>query len=172
LRQGDTIISTVRTYLKAVYYVSNKVEDWVASTGFAVLTPKNKIYPPFLGLLIQSDGFINRVIRESLGVAYPAIAETKLGILHLAYPSSLKEQQKITEYISNASQAIDKTITRAEREIELMREYRTRLISDVVTGQVDVRDIEVPEVVEEDLLDLEEDSSEVMEDELEAGEEE
>ncbi|MGC1954599.1 MAG: hypothetical protein WA970_18905 [Gammaproteobacteria bacterium] len=38
-----------------------------------------------------------------------------------------------------------------------MREYRTRLISDVVTGQVDVRGIEVPEVAEEELLALEED---------------
>jgi type I restriction enzyme S subunit len=40
-----------------------------------------------------------------------------------------------------------------------MREYRTRLISDVVTGQVDVRGIEVPEVAEEELLALEEDTA-------------
>ena len=40
-----------------------------------------------------------------------------------------------------------------------MREYRTRLISDLVTGQVDVRGIEVPEVAEEELLILEEDTA-------------
>ena len=38
-----------------------------------------------------------------------------------------------------------------------MREYRTRLISDVVTGQVDVRDIEVPEVAEDELQALDKD---------------
>lgn len=160
LKKGDTILSTVRTYLKAVYFVSDEVEDWVASTGFAALTPKKAIHPPFLGLLIQSDNFINRVIRESIGVAYPAIAETKLGILHLAYPPSFDEQQAILEHTADSSKTIDYAITRAEREIELMREYRTRLISDVVTGQVDVRGIEAPEVAEEEVLALDEDTVE------------
>lgn len=41
-----------------------------------------------------------------------------------------------------------------------MREYRNRLISDVVTGQVDVRDIEVTEVAEEELLALDENAVE------------
>ena len=159
LKKGDTILSTVRTYLKAVYYVSDEVEDWIASTGFAALTPKREIHPPFLGVLIQSDNFINRVIRESIGVAYPAIAETKLGTLHLAYPVSFEEQQEILEHIANASRAMDQAITRAQREIELMREYRTRLISDVVTGQVDVRGIEVPDVAEDELLAMEEDTA-------------
>jgi type I restriction enzyme S subunit len=81
-------------------------------------------------------------------------------------------QRALVKNIEELSGQIDQTITRAEGEIELMREYRTHLISDVVTGQVDVRDIEVPDVMEGDLLDLEEDPSEVMEDELEAREEE
>jgi type I restriction enzyme S subunit len=83
----------------------------------------------------------------------------------------INEQDQILLDTRITTNAIDQAITRAEREIELMREYRTRLISDVVTGQVDVREIEVPEVGEE-LLDLEEDPSEAMDDELEAGEEE
>jgi len=173
LKKGDTILSTVRTYLKAIYYVSDEVEDWIASTGFAALTPKKEIHPPFLGLLIQSDNFINRVIRESIGVAYPAIAETKLEALHLAYPASFEEQQEILEHIANASVGIDQAISRAQGEIELMREYRIRLISDVVTGQVDVRGIEVPEVAEDELLALEDDateSDEVVDDEGEMDE--
>jgi type I restriction enzyme S subunit len=173
LKKGDTILSTVRTYLKAVYYVSDEVENWIASTGFAALTPKKAIHPPFLGLVIQSDNFINRVIRESIGVAYPAIAETKLGTLHLAYPKSIEEQQTILEHIADSSKAIDQAIIRAQREIELMREYRTRLIADVVTGQVDVRGIEVPAVADDELLALDEDTVEaedVIDDEVEMDE--
>ena len=45
-------------------------------------------------------------------------------------------------------------------QISYLQEYRSRLISDVVTGQVDVRGIEVPEVAEEELLALEEDTGE------------
>lgn len=70
------------------------------------------------------------------------------------------EQKAILACIQEATSSIDLAITRAEREIELMREYRTRLISDVVTGQVDVRGIEVPEVAEEELLALEAEADE------------
>ncbi len=80
--------------------------------------------------------------------------------MHLAYPVSFEEQQEILERIADSSKAIDQAVTRAQREIELMREYRTRLISDVVTGQVDVRGIKVPEVAEEELLALDEDTGE------------
>lgn len=45
-------------------------------------------------------------------------------------------------------------------QISYLQEYRTRLISDVVTGQVDVRGIEVPEVAEDELLALDEDTGE------------
>ncbi len=74
----------------------------------------------------------------------------------------IDEQVEILEYIQEKSAEIDQAISRAQREIELMREYRTRLISDVVTGQVDVRGIEVPEVAEEELLALDEDAAEPM----------
>jgi type I restriction enzyme S subunit len=80
------------------------------------------------------------------------------------------EQEAILAHIQKVTSAIDQAVTRAQREIELMREYRTRLISDVVTGQVDVRGIEVPEVAEEELLALDEDIGEsdgVIEDEVE-----
>lgn len=67
---------------------------------------------------------------------------------YLGVPS-LKEQKTIVAYIDEKTAEIDQTINRAQREIELMREYRTQLIADVVTGQVDVRGLEVPETVEE-----------------------
>ena len=42
--------------------------------------------------------------------------------------------------MTTVTAAIDDAITRARRQIELLREYRTRLIADVVTGKLDVRD--------------------------------
>jgi len=52
----------------------------------------------------------------------------------------LPEQTAIVEYLDQATADIDTTISRAEREIDLLNEYRTRLIADVVTGKLDVRD--------------------------------
>lgn len=139
LRRGDTIISTVRTYLKAIWYVNEDANDLIASTGFAVLTPGSSVEPEYLGYVIQSSAFVDRVTANSTGTAYPAIAETVLGRFPVAMPPSLTEQQAIVSHIKSESAPLDTAIEQAMNEIKLIREYRDRLISDVVTGQVDVR---------------------------------
>ena len=50
------------------------------------------------------------------------------------------EQQDIVRWIEAESGPVDAAISRIEREIELLREYRSRLVADVVTGQLDVRE--------------------------------
>lgn len=139
LRRGDTIISTVRTYLKAIWYVNEEAGDLIASTGFAVLTPGREVEPEYLGYVIQSSGFVNRVTANSIGIAYPAIAETVLGRFPVVMPPTLEEQQAILAHIKAESAPLDQAIEQALTEIKLIREYRDRLIADVVTGQVDVR---------------------------------
>lgn len=139
LRRGDTIISTVRTYLKAIWYINEDAGDLIASTGFAVLTPGREVEPEFLGYVIQSSGFVNRVTANSIGIAYPAIAETVLGRFPVVMPPTLEEQQAILAHIKAESAPLDQAIEQALTEIKLIREYRDRLIADVVTGQVDVR---------------------------------
>ena len=139
LRRGDTIISTVRTYLKAIWYVGEDADDLIASTGFAVLTPGSGVEPEYLGYVIQSSPFVNRVTANSIGIAYPAIAETVLGRFPVALPPTVDEQQGIVAHIKTESAPLDETIARAHEEIALIREYRDRLIADAVTGQVDLR---------------------------------
>ena len=50
----------------------------------------------------------------------------------------LKEQQQIVEYLDEKTQGIDKTISIEEKRIELLKEYRQSLISEVVTGKLKV----------------------------------
>ena len=83
MRTGDTAISTVRTYLKAAYHLQRDWPDLIASTGFAILRPPVRIVPALLGLIVQSDAFVRQIVANSVGVAYPAISETKLGTLFL-----------------------------------------------------------------------------------------
>jgi type I restriction enzyme S subunit len=85
---GVTIISTVRTYLKAVYYVDKDAEALVCSTGFAVLTPGPSTQPKYVSYLVQSNTFTDRVTAESVGTAYPAIAEGRLGSFYVPVPPS------------------------------------------------------------------------------------
>ena len=79
------------------------------------------------------------------------------------------EQDKITTYLRQATSDIDTAIARANHEIDLLNEYRTRLIADVVTGKVDVRGAaaNLPDEPEdlnesEELLDNGDDLSEVL----------
>lgn len=156
VRQGDTLVSTVRTYLKAIWYVDQERSDLIASTGFAVLTPHHTVSPRFFSFALQSAGFINLVISGSDGVAYPAINETRLGSLKLALPPSLDEQNEIIAHLDEATASYDKAIASAQSEIAFINEFRTRLIADVVTGQLDVRAVaaNLPEIGEADTADL------------------
>jgi type I restriction enzyme S subunit len=66
------------------------------------------------------------------------ITKPKFGSFPVPLPS-VSEQVEIEEHINRETQDIDLAIGRTEEEIKLIREYRDRLIADVVTGQVDVR---------------------------------
>lgn len=153
VQKGDTILSTVRTYLKAVYFIEDDWPDLIASTGFAVLRPVESVEPRLLGYVLQSSTFIERVIRASIGVAYPAISEGRLGTLHVAFPPELVEQKVILDHIAAETAAFDKAIEKAQDEITLIREYRERLIADVVTGKLNVRHIEIAAPADEPIAD-------------------
>lgn len=67
----------------------------------------------------------------------------------------IEEQRDIIQYIKEQENAINRLVEGIEKQIEFLKEYRTRLISDVVTGQMDVRGIEIPEYTpEEDTEDI------------------
>lgn len=65
----------------------------------------------------------------------------------------LKEQISIVSQIKKRTQKIDESIIKTEQEIKIIQEYRTRLISDAVTGKVDVRNIKVDDAPDEELVD-------------------
>ncbi len=61
------------------------------------------------------------------------------------------EQEAILEHIALENAEANRTIAIADREIALLREYRSRLITDVVTGKLDVREVaaRLPDEVDE-----------------------
>lgn len=141
VREGDTIVSTVRTYLKSVLYISREISDCVVSTGFSVLRPnEEKVIPRFLGLMLIGDYFINAVIKDSTGVSYPAINDSKLAAIHVVVPTK-EIQDQIIEFADTALQNVNCVISSCERQIALLKEYRTRLISDAVAGKIDLREV-------------------------------
>ncbi|MCL6614959.1 MAG: restriction endonuclease subunit S, partial [Firmicutes bacterium] len=72
-------------------------------------------------------------------------------------------------YIDEATAKFDRIIAAIWREIDLLREYRTRLVSDIVTGKLDVRGVEIP--ASEEAGEEEEPALEEMEEGMEETEE-
>ena len=138
VRNGDTIFSTVRTYLKAVWFADDPDDDLICSTGFAVFTPRQNTSQKFVSYVAQSDSFINRVTANSFGVTYPAINTSRLGSLRVPVPP-LEEQAAIAEYLDDRIAKIDAAIAVTSRLIDLMEQYRKSLIHELVTGARDVR---------------------------------
>ena len=68
----------------------------------------------------------------------PHFTKEKFETFQIALPP-IFEQEAILKHVNKFKQSIDKATDQAQRQIELMEEYRTRLIADVVTGKLDVR---------------------------------
>lgn len=131
VRDGDVLISTVRTYLRAIAQVKNPPENMIASTGFAVLRPC-RINSGFLGYACQAEGLVNQVIARSVGVSYPAINASELARLPLLLPSA-SEQAGIATFLDHETAKIDALVAEQERLIELLKEKRQSVISHAAT---------------------------------------
>jgi len=131
VREGDTIISTVRTYLRAVWPVSGDAGDLVVSTGFAVLTP-TEVDPSYFSWWVLSDAFVEEVVARSVGVSYPAINASELGDLGVRVPS-LAEQRAIADYLDTETNHIDTLITKKRRMIALLDEHWIARVESVLT---------------------------------------
>ena len=136
MRTGDTAIATVRTYLKAAYHLQRDWPDLIASTGFAILRPPVRIVPALLGHIVQSDAFVRQVVANSVGVAYPAISETKLGTLFLVLPP-LPEQQAIVRYLDHVDRRIRRYVSAKRKLIALLEEEKQAIVNQAVTRGLD-----------------------------------
>ena len=139
LSKGDTIVSTVRTYLKAIAFIENTQSNLICSTGFAVLTPLSKVVPKYLFYLMRSEKYVNEIVRRSVGVSYPAVNASDIGDLECALPDR-DEQMYIVEYLDNCTTQINQLVNNIQAQIQKLKEYRQSLISEAVTGKIDVRE--------------------------------
>ncbi|HDK7166746.1 TPA: restriction endonuclease subunit S [Clostridium botulinum] len=85
----------------------------------------------------------------SQSAAQPGLAIERIINIYTMLPP-IEEQKKIVDYIIRITDKIDKSILHINKEISLITEYGIRLISDIVIGKVDVRNIPVDEFISEE----------------------
>lgn len=135
VRDGDTIVSTVRTYLRAIAAIRDPQENLIVSTGFAVVRPR-KLDPGYLSYALRSPFFVETVVSRSTGVSYPAINAPEVGNIGIPLPS-LDEQKAIAACLDRETARVDALIEKKRRQIELLQEKRSALISHAVTKGLD-----------------------------------
>lgn len=135
VRPGDVLVSTVRTYLRAIATVPEDCDALVVSTGFAVFRPR-RVHPGFLSYVFHSEYLISEIIARSVGVSYPAINASEIARLPIPLPPPA-EQRAIAAFLDRECGKIDALVAEQERLIALLKEKRQAVISHAVTKGLD-----------------------------------
>lgn len=139
VRPGDYLLSASASTGNVVL-ATEQVAGAIPYTGILRLWPiSNRAFMPFVRLYMRCRPFQEQIDAAKSGVAIEHFGPTHLKRMWIALPPVV-EQQGIMEFIDSEVAPFASATDRAAAEIALLREYRTRLIADVVTGKLDVRE--------------------------------
>ena len=142
LELGDIVLGMDRPIIQGGIRVAVVEQSDVPSLllqRVARIRPGEELKRDFTLLLLRGKSFSDYLAPIFTGISVPHLSPEQIGGFRFALPS-LAEQEKILEQLRPSIGAIRSAMDRALSQILLLREYRTRLIADVVTGQIDVRE--------------------------------
>lgn len=131
VRHGDVIVSTVRTYLRAIAPISDPEPGLVVSTGFAVVRPADHLTTDYVAYALRAPYFVERVVANSKGVSFPAINESEMATYEVTVPPE-PEQLTITSFLDRETAKIDALVAKKEQLIDLLQEKRAALVTHAV----------------------------------------
>ncbi|WP_288768192.1 restriction endonuclease subunit S [uncultured Prevotella sp.] len=132
VKEGDFVIS-LRSFQGGIEYAHYQ---GIISAAYTVLSPSDEVNPNYIKYLFKSHPFIELLktcvtgIREGQNINFDLLRKSSIML------PPLSEQQAIVSYIDEKLQKIDQYMTDLQREIDYLKEFKQRLISDAVTGQL------------------------------------
>jgi len=158
----------------------NKMQAWkgmftdvhvsgVVSPDYSVFKSTAIAYVGYYSLVFQSGKYVQQFALASKGIGngFNRLYTPNFGSIFTVLPP-IDEQKQIVQMIKSSTEVIDNSIFLIEKEISLITEYKNSLISEVVTGKVDVRNIPINESEEEIVEDTELDEDLIIEESLKA----
>lgn len=140
LKTGDVLL-TQRGTLGKVAIIEKEIGEATINPSMVLLT-KMKILGKYLYFYFNSTYINSSVEITSSATAVPMISQEQLGNFNVLIPKEI-EQATIANFLDHKTQQIDKNIELNKKEIELLKEYKTSLINETVTGKIDVRDFKI-----------------------------
>lgn len=138
--KNDVLFGKLRPYLSKCIVADF---DGVCSSEILVFEPR-EIIPQLLKYYILNDDFIDLVNSSTYGAKMPRASWDFIGNTYMPY-FSLLHQKTIIQYLDNASNKMDSIITKTKKQIKKLKEAKQSLISEAVTGKIDLRDWEIIE---------------------------
>lgn len=137
VRPGDIVLNNQQAWRGSVG-VSRL--HGIISPAYVVLTPPTEVHPGYSHYLFNSRVIINQFVLASKGVGsiqrdlhMPWLKNIRIPLPSLSY------QIQATRHLDETCEKIDQERENLQASVELLKEFRERLVSDVITGQLDVR---------------------------------
>lgn len=160
LEENDILFVIAGATLGKTAVVSVELLPANTNQAVAFIRPNLRVVPSFLESWLQSPRIKELIWLNAVQSAQPNLSMADLGNFAILVPP-WSEQEQLLEFVKSATQPIATAVSRLEREIDLLREYRTRLVADVVTGKLDVREAAArmpeeaaPKIIEGDGADV------------------
>lgn len=156
----DSFVISLRSFQGGIEYSKYK---GIISPAYTILKQKYENNSLFFIYLFKSFPFIQLLklcvtgIREGQNIDYDVLKNKYIPI------PPLNEQKEIADYLDNLTLKLDNIIDKHKLYIEKLEEYKKTLISDVVTGKIDVRDITIPKYEKVEIIDNIEDNTNIDE---------
>jgi type I restriction enzyme, S subunit len=141
---GDVLLNITGASIGRVCEVPDELLDANVNQHVCIIRPKTeRILPSFLAAFLSIPPMQGQIRVEQTGASREGLTLQSIRSFEVLLPS-VSEQAQIMTAVQNRVQPLVHTSRFVQDEIDLIREYRTRLIADVVTGKLDVRDVELP----------------------------
>ena len=135
VRGGNTLFSTVRTYLKNIAMVPPEFDGQVASTGFCVLNPSDAIDPRYVFYHTVSDDFVSNLNPLQRGTSYPAVRNDDVLAQRIDLPP-LPEQRRIVAEIEKQFTRLDASVAALQRTQANLKRYRASVLRAACSGEL------------------------------------
>jgi|SRR5579884_754219 len=133
LAMGDTVFSTVRTYLRNIGYIDNSLDGAIGSTGFCVLRPAIGINSKYLFYYCLTRQFVDGLSAQMRGTSYPAVVDSQVRDMPILVAPSA-EQQRIVAAIEEEFSQIDAGVTALERARKNLRRMRAAVLESLLVA--------------------------------------
>lgn len=137
VKKGDLLL-TQRGTLGKVVYINNEIGEATINPSMVLLN-KLKVEADYLYFFFNSYYFKSWIEFTNTATAVPMISQEQLGNFKLILPP-VEERKTLLKVMNSKLEGVNKFKETVTKEIEFLKEYKTALISEVVTGKVDVRD--------------------------------